>query len=988
MKKIFKRSVWALLTVFFTFLFVIVLVLGQIAAQYAPWIDTFFNASRVDRVETGDGEEDAEYFKTKYPLTEEAKVDMRAETKDVTERVNEEGSVLLWNKGGALPLSSGAKVSVFGHAVLKWIYTGIGSGSVSDIAVEPDIETSLTSRGFVVNPEMATAYRFFERLGKGGPSTGGSTSEASWSDISGRSGLVDKIAEYGDAAIYVSSRWGGEGGDQNLSASNSADGVGLSFSNEEVSVLKGLCDMKAEGRLKKVILVIDSANVLSLRNIKDLDIDACLWVGWGGDTATDALADLLVGNANPSGKFTDTWAWDIRSAPAMENFGNFSMGNSEGIPADYNKYVVYQEGIYVGYRYYETRYEDLVMKRGNADGAAGVRMGEAKWNYADEVAYTFGHGESYTTFSYGKLSVRKDGTDYKLSVSVTNTGSVAGKEVVEIYLQKPYTQYDIENKVEKSAVDLVGFAKTGLLEPGKSETVEITVPEYEFKSYDSNGKKTYILEAGDYYLAAGRDAHDALNNILAAKGYTESDGMDAAGDASFVHKQTYAKDDFEKYSVSPTGYSVTNQFDNADINRYKGTEDQKITYLSRNDWNGTYPSSVTLSCTNDTLLKDMQFDREVAEDPEAEMPLYGTVTSEFGALSLVQLRGLPYDSEVWEDLLNQMTWDEQIQYAVNRMCGAESINAPNGRIFDGPCGLSSGSNEVNEYGIGSHYAFPCSPITASTFNVELVEDMGECFAEEFRHNNLIGVYGFGANTHRTAFAGRNWEYYSEDGFLAGLMHSSEMKGFRTRGMVAITKHFALNDQETNRMVGITTWSNEQAIREIYLKAFEHSVTDGYSNAFMTSFNRIGATWTGLHSGLLTEVCRGEWGFEGFYLTDAGNTNKVMGSAENTSVFAAGLIAGNDCWYTNMDVHSLDDYRDNPTVMQAVRESAHRQLWVTINSAAMNGITSTTRIMSVTPAWEQALLAVEILSGIFTAASLAMLAVSWVFWYKDERKTKN
>ncbi len=992
MKKLFKRSVWTLLTVFFAFLFIMIVVASQIAQDYVSWVDQYFGIDTryqlVNKEENA--ESDTQYFKSEFALKDEngklvlEKNDngiekqtfddeaMQAYCRNVVQETDNEGSVLLWNKENALPLAEGSKVSLFGSAINNWTYTGLGSGHVGAL-VPPNLVTSLSTI-YSVNPDLPKAYETLTKYGYNNAAY--NINEPNWSTIQSRgrvSNLDASVASYGDAAIVTFNRPSGEEGDVM---------IGLKLTDAELDILDNLLRLKSAGQVKRIILLINSANALALNGVQDRDIDACLWVGFGGARATDSVADLLVGKVDPSGRTTDTWVYSGYSAPAMANFGDHTMSNADGIVKEekYDRYVVYQEGIYVGYRYYETRYEDYVLGKGGASSANGSTTGSA-WKYSDEVVSPFGSGESYTAFSYGKISVKRDGKDYVVSVPVTNTGNVAGKEVVQIYLQKPYTQYDKDNKVEKAAVELVGFDKTALLDPGKSETVEITVPEYEFKSYDSYGKKTYILEAGDYYLTAGKNAHDAVNNILAAKGLSaeEKARMDGEGNTDLVYKTGYSRD-VDDYALSPyTGERITNQFDNADINLYEGTKDQKIVYLTRNDWENTWPASaVSLSANSDVLRKDLALNPEVETNAADTMPTYGTVTSKYGKLTLVQLMGIPYDDPLWEDLLNQMTYEEQIACLRTRLAGAESIAAPGGSCIDGPCGQVGNSDGL---------AFSCEPILASTFNRELVEKSGNAFGTYLMQHKKVGLFGPGANTHRTIASGRNWEYWSEDGFLGGVMNAMECRGLTSMGIVVFDKHFALNDQETNRMTGVMTFANEQSIREIYLKSFETGMASGDVNGIMTSFNRIGTTWSGGHKGLLTNVSRNEWGFKGPFLTDAGDSNICQGSADHKSIFAASLIAGQTMWYTNMKADSLDGYKDNATVMQALREAVHRQLYAEANSVAMNGISSTTESIYVTPAWEITLLAVEIVVGILAGLCLAMTVTSWIVWAK-RRKQNN
>lgn len=985
--KIFKRSVWALISGFFAISFVILLVAQQVVIPYENWIDRYFGVSRTILVnDEGAEETDTEYYKSKYAIDDEGSRQARDWALDVAERVNEEGSVLLWNKSNALPLAENTKVSTYGVMAHKWLYHGTGSAEVDlKNTSKSSLVDALQGRKLSVNGKVMDATWYYLDSNYGTFFDGHVPMEVSWSDLSSyKSGsAIDATKNEYDTVIYTIGRTAGEG--------QTLDSNELSLSANEASVLKGLSDLRNANQIKKLIVVLNVANALNVGAFKNYNIDACLWVGYGGNTSCDALADLLVGNANPSGRLTDAWVYDVNSSPASVNYGDFCYVNGDTIPNNpdqgeaNNSYVVYQEGIYVGYLYYETRYEDVVLGNGNATSSKGVVAGSGSWNYTKEVAYTFGHGESYTTFEYSDYSVTRNGSNYEVSMKITNTGSVPGKEVMQVYLQKPYTEYDKTTGIEKASVQLVGYAKTKLLAPkgqeNSSQTLTVTVPEYEFKTYDSYGEKTYILEKGDYYLAAGSDAHNAVNNILNAKGKTQSDGMDEAGDGKLVQKVTVNSNDFKTYSVAPSGTAkVTNRFDNADVNLYEGTGSQKIKYLSRNNWDDTYPVSAVSLEANETIIAALKYVQQVPNNADDVMPQYVTVTSEYGKLNLIQLKDLAYDDPLWDDLLNQMSFSEQLELVKHCLTAATSINMPDGKAYDGPCGLR---DMTNPYVDNTRMAFPCNPIVASTFNDELVEELGEAFGEEMMHCGVTGLWGLGANIHRLASSGRNWEYYSEDGYLSGKILAAETKGLLSKGIIVYTKHIALNDQEKNR-VGISTWANEQTIREIYLKAFEASVTEADGNGFMTSYNRIGCTWSGQHAGLLTDVIRNEWGFKGLTITDWCDKD-LMGYSES-SIIATGIMAGQDEWLFNILGTGMLKYANNATFCQALRDSAHRNLYTRLHSNVMNGIGANTRVELVTPAWQNALQTVTIVSGVFMGGCLVMTALSWVFWYFDRRGT--
>lgn len=1008
--KIFKRSVWTIAALFFAILMVIFIVATDAVVPYQGMIDRHFNVRRTFLVtDEKDKDEDTEYYKAKYSMDLDGHKKMQAEALDVSGRVNEEGIVLMWNKNDALPLDAKEEqnVSTFGvHALSHadssgkivdlWVYHGTGSANVDlrqnvgiledeGLDIGPRLTRSLERRGFSYNQAVldATWNHLEDKANPNGydaviSGAKRTRPEVPWDKLQGDANdpIGATVSTYNDVAIYTVGRHTGEGG--HLSAE-------LNLTDAEKSVLKGLSDLRAQNKIKKVILVIAFPNAMNMNTFKDYNIDACLWAGYGGNTATEALADILVGNANPSGHLPDTWVYDIASAPAIVNFGDYSYGgNNAGIDNDpdngerNDRYIVYQEGIYVGYRYYETRYEDSVLGNRNANSAKGVAAGKDAWKYGAEVAYPFGYGGSYTTFAYSNYSVTKDDRDYKVTVTVTNTGSRAGKDAVQIYLQKPYTEYDEKKGIEKASVELVGYAKTKLLDPSDSHTLTVTVPEYEFKSYDAYGEKTYILEKGDYYLAAGTDAHNALNNILAAKGRKISDGMDGEGNKDLVYKTNYWWDDFNVYSESPAKAAVTNRFDDADINLYAGTKGQKIKYLSRKDWNDTYPTAaVSLSATTE-IVAALKYKQEIPDDPGAVMPVRDTVTSEYGKLNLIQLKDVPFADPLWDDLLNQMTFEEQLELLKGSGMAVESVAAPDADVYDGPCGVRD--NFLGD--LGARMAFPCSPIVAATFNDELIEEMAGSFAEVIAHFEMAGIWGVSSNIHRLPNNGRNWEYYSEDGFLSGKMTAAETRALTDNGIIVYTKHFALNEMEKNRN-GVNTWANEQTIREVYLKAFEAGITEAKGTGIMTSFNRIGCTWTGSHEGLLSGVLRKEWGFIGVTATDW-CTFKYMG-VDNPGILVNAVLAGQDEWIANIVLDQLDQYKDNATFGIALRESAHRNLYTRVHTRAMNGVGTNTRVVFVTPAWQNAISVVAVVAGVLMGVCLVLTATSWVLWFLRKRK---
>lgn len=578
-----------------------------------------------------------------------------------------------------------------------------------------------------------------------------SVSEVPWNVYTDE--VKNSVASYGDAAVVVLSRVGGEGADLEFKTTNY-----LALDENEKEMLSNLKQMKADGTVQKIIVLINSANPLQVDFLKNNEyaIDACLWIGDVGISGVNAVAEILAGNVTPSGSLVDTYCYDNFSSPAMANFVPTTYsGYTEGIiPANASTYMIYQEGIYVGYKYYETRYEDYVMGTGNAGNYA----------YRDDVAFPFGHGLSYTSFEYSNVNmVYNEATDqFEVTVTITNTGDTySGKETVQVYAQAPYTAYDVEHGVEKVSVALCGFAKTDILAPGASETITVYVDKRDFASYDTYGAGTYILDDGDYYLAVATDAHNAVNNVLAAKGYTvaNTDGrMDVDGNAELVCQWNNPSFDATTYATSKNGTEITNQLSNADLNLYEGN-DVSVTYVTRNDWTGTFPSQIVQIALTDQMVEDLQDIQYDPADYEAmEMPTLGAKNG----LKLYDMIGLDYDDPKWELLLDQMEFDEM----------------------------------VTLIGDAFHWTMPVKSIEAP-----------------------------GTNIHRTPYGGRNFEYYSEDGFLSGKMSAYEVAAIQAKGVHVVMKHFALNDSEQDR-IGLGVWLNEQAAREIYLKAYQAAFEEG------------------------------------------------------------------------------------------------------------------------------------------------------------------
>lgn len=907
----------------------------------------------------------ANYYESDFATAEE----MTEYGLELCQAVEAEGAALLMNENNALPLAEGSKVSCFSSSSVNLVYGGTGSGNI-DASTADNLKTALEKVDMNVNE---TLWNFYTE-GAGSEyarAAGGMVSLASavvaevpWNVYT--EDVKNSVASYGDAAIVVLSRVGGEGADLTYK-----DGNYLALDENEKAMMENVAAMKAEGTISKIIVLINTANALQVDFLKNNEygVDACLWIGDVGISGINAVAEILAGKVTPSGSLVDTYCYDNYSSPAMANFTPIVYaGYEEGIiPANARTYMIYQEGIYVGYKYYETRYEDYVMGTGNA----------GEYAYGDDVAYPFGYGLSYTDFEYSDMSVKyNEATDqFEVTVTVKNTGDTySGKETVQVYSQSPYTEYDVKNGVEKASVALCGFAKTGELEPGASETVTVYVDKRDLASYDTYGAGTYILDDGDYYLTIGTDAHNAVNNTLAAKGYTvaNTDGrMDVDGNAALAYKWTQDKFDATTYATSKNGTAIENQLSDADVNLNKAVN-ESVTYLTRNDWAGTFPKeSVQLTLTEQLIadLQDVQYDPENYQ--EKVMPTMGADNG----LTLYDMIGLDYDDEKWQLLLDQLEFNEMVSLigdAFHWTMPVKSIEAPGTRDENGPQGLTAsllGSDATQLEAT----AFTSEDVMAATFNVDLMTEIGKVIGNNCLHANIACLYGPGNNMHRTPYGGRNFEYYSEDAFLSGKMSAYEVAAIQAKGVHVVMKHFALNDCEQER-IGLGVWLNEQAAREIYLKAFQAPFEEGNANGVMVAYTRWGTTWSGGNHGLMTKIMREEWGSNGMSITDNVLTTYVNG--------VDGILAGTTIFDAMMPyvTNQLPEYKNDPVIVTAMREACHHNLYAIAHSVGMNGVGENTTINVIEPH------IIKIVKVIAIGFSFLFL-LSLVLWIVKKRKFK-
>ena len=817
----------------------------------------------------------SDYADENGQLTDDGWKRMIKDSYKFCEQEEEQGSVLLFNKvvngKKALPLSANERnVSLFGQGTRKMFLRSGAGGAAPNEKLVVNLEKAFESNGFNINRTL------LEKYSTGYVTNPDNNYEASSSIYTDE--VKASFSSYNDAAIITLVRAGTEDNDPNSGM--------LELHSNEKAMIKIIKD---SGKFNKIILILNSPMPMSMDWVdsEDYGVDAALWIGAPGYYGTAGAVHVLMGKdgdgkpLSPSGHLSATFAAKADSSPAMVNFGNRNIS-------------VYKEGIYVGYKYYETRYEDLVLGRGNADSAKGVKQSNGAWNYADEVAVPFGYGESYTTFEprITGLNYNRTTDQYEVEIEVKNTGTIDAKYSGQVYAQQPYTTYDKEMGLGKSAIALMGYEKVDV-KAGQTVKFTVNVDKYFLATYDYVGAKTYILEGGDYYFAIGNGAHEALNNILAIKSPNtalyDHNGKAVVGDASCA-KKVVIQEDKTTYSKShyDDSVEVTNKFDDADYDYYaRKNSKTPITYLSREDWDATWPTQTTTSCATDED-KDMSRlyastsenkgyaaadgieynvpavingeETEIAFAEMANVPLEGIVTNENS-----RFKGMEGE-DVWDMFIKQMSLDDlAISVTDNRgLLSVNKIRKPGNSMAEGPEGLLS-SFQFGDKRWATGFATGC--VYTSTWDHQMQKKFGSFYAEEALYCGVAAVNGPGANIVRTAYTSRASEYMSEDGILNYNCAANVISAARNKGLVMNIKHALLNNQEDGRQ-RIETYCNEQAIREIYLRPFEGALAEGKSLGVMTSYNRIGTTYSACHSNLMNGVMRGEWNFDGLIIDDA------------------------------------------------------------------------------------------------------------------------
>lgn len=1018
-----------------SFLLVLTVFGTQVALDYSGSVNSFLGIETTVIEDDSDGTEDTNYYPSGLSSEDRNDIDalneLEAQVVDENIATVEEGTVLLMNKNDALPLAEGSSITLLGASTVNVHYarnggdaqftdpeSAFGAVLYTEWTEEEEYSGYDALASYVevmegvynVNPTLVDAYEASRDTYPGqGVQTdeSGNVIDAEAPAEYYTDELTSTFSDYGDAAIVMFTRVGDE--DNDLSQSGGVGGISeLALQPNEVELLEMVQSYKDNGTFDKVIVLINSSNAMELGSLDNYGVDACLWIGSPGTAGMKGLANILTGGVSPSGHLADTYAVDSLSAPAnmnaVDNTGTWEnaeeileyvgyYGNESDYSGEKNftSYIVEAEGVYIGYKYYETRYEDCILGQGNASSEAGTYASEDAWDYNAEVTYPFGYGLSYTTFeqTLSDVTYNEETDAYEVEITVTNTGDTySGKSVVQVYAQTPYGSYEVENGIEKPSVSLAGFAKTSELAPGESETVTVEVERYFLASYDAVGAEGYVLSQGEYYLSVGDDAHDAVNNILAAKGadgMTDVLGNETAGNADKVYTWTQDELDTETYANSRVNedIEVTNQLEDADLNYWLG--DGTVTYLSRSDWEGTYP--INYSETSLTMTEEMM--EELAglyEQPEDSPSVDDFTQGADNGISFIMMMDVDYDdNETWNEFLDQFTVDELLSLLNAGTEEIADLGIPAVTQLDDNIGGMSAFTALDGQG-GQYWA--CEVLTASTFNTDRFEERGRLIGLEMSFCGANECWYGGGNIHRTQFCGRNQQYYSEDPVLGYFVGCYEATGMQGVGVAYAPKHFAGNNQETDRE-SVSTFFTEQGFRETELKVFEGIYVEGGAMSVMGGFNRVGVTFCNYSEALFKSILRDEWGFEGHVTTDA-----VAGGIYKQN-WASSLTAGTDYYCFNAMLSSMSDNPDalegigtlidegDGYILQSLRWAVKNTIHTWLHTWSVNGLSATSRIVSITPWWEYGLYA---LIGVFSVGMMGFL-VAFVLTSRKKKGAK-
>lgn len=1021
-KKKSGRRVWRGVTTATASLLALSVCASTVVDGFRTDIDKFLGTKSTKLVTEDSDGTDLYTFKSDYTSTTE----LLHGIQDVGERMSEEGSVLLKNNG-ALPLTQDEtqKITLLGFSSYYPVQGGdMGSSFIANTGTDADtvdMVGAFKAKGFGLNQTVADMYEALKPMYKsevqswGGtveynhitaPSTTGvfsskepsqaamDSQDAGWKDsMNDNNVMIVTIARSASENGSYNPGTAGVDPTQNL---NQTDPLGLS--DDERDLINAAVTAKAANG-GKVIVLLNNVSAMEVQEIEDnVGVDAILQVGLPGGYGFYGVADILSGAVSPSGHLTDTYAVKNANSPAAQNFGDLQWTNANP-DINMNDAVVEAENIYIGYKYYETRYFDTVMGQGNAASTVGSSTGSA-WNYDDEVTYPFGYGLSYTTFeqTLDNLNVDLENETVTANVTVKNTGSVAGKDVVQLYVSLPYTDYDKEHGVEKAAIQLLDYGKTAELAPGASETVTITADMQNMASWDSTAdnavgtKGCYILDAGDYWFTIGNGAHEAVNNVLAAEGQSVDGSADKA--------KSWTLDSFDDttFATTKNGTAVENQLADMDVNYWlPGT----ATYLTRADWEGTFPKTYKDLTATDEMLDIL--DNDIYEINANGDP--STVT--FGAdngLTLADLKGVSdINDERWDMLMDEITLEEcmiRTGFGGTSTKVIESIMSPEAIQNDGP-------NGFNSYPLGQYAntdastGDPCvvdandpnltykmgtmvnETVIAQTFNKDLAADYGRVIGNYSLWANTAIFWGIGTNLHRLPYNARNHEYYSEDAVLTAGQGTAYAAAAMQYGVIIAPKHLAFNDTEINR-TGISVFMTEQQARENELRGTQGIVENAHVLGLMTAYNRVGITQDNAHTGLMKNILRNEWGFQGLISEDfIQNANYVVLKEAVLNGVTMSCNTGDNTMAAVSEKYpywTVEAVSQDTTMMTALKQAMKYQNYALANSNAMDGMASSTRLVSVRTWYDNALVAVQVVFAALTVLAAAMYVL-------NDRKSK-
>ena len=1008
-----KRNLWRGLTTLTASLLTVSVAAGPVVDSYRTDIDKFLGTKSSAMV-TDSTDEDLYTYKSDYSSTTE----LLDSIEDLGERMSEEGTVLLKNENNALPLSKDEtqKLSLLGFSSYYPVQGGDMGSSLNENkgtdADTVDFVEALDAKGFKINENLQKLYKSLEADFKTEVNMWGNIMEYYHITAPATDGVFASKEPSQEKMDSVDDKWKDSMDDYNVmlvtigrsSTENGTylpgvDGVDasqdlnqtdpLGLSDDERDLINAAVEAKKNNG-GKVIVMLNNANAMEIDEIKNNDgVDAIMEIGFPGGYGFYGVADILSGEANPSGHLTDTYVVTNANSPAAQNFGNYEWTNADP-SVNINAEEVEAEDIYTGYKYYETRYADTVLGQGNADATVGSSTGKA-WNYDDEVSYPFGYGLSYTTFEQTLKSVDVDLANRTVTaeVDVKNTGDVAGKDVVQLYTSVPYTDYDVENKVEKSAVQLLDYEKTDMIEPGESQTVTITADAQDMASWDSSCENeagttgNWILDNGTYYFTVGNGAHEAVNNVLAAQ------DQDVEGNKDNV--QTWELGDFDSssFAVTLNGTPVENQLQDADLNNWM---EDTVTYLSRNDWEGTWPETYKdLTATDEMIstMADDYSDIEANGDPSS-------VT--FGAdngMTLANMKGVEdITDERWSTLMDQLTLEECL---IRTGLGGtstkviESITSPEAIQNDGPNGFNSyplGQYANSDASTGD----PCviaeddpnrdykmgvmanETVIGQTFSKQLAAEWGKAVGNYSLWANTAIWWGVGTNLHRTPYNARNHEYFSEDAVLTAGQGAAIIKAGHDYGVLIAPKHLAFNDTEINR-TGIAEFMTEQAARENELRGTQSCIEDANALAVMTTYNRVGCVTSNAHTGLLLNILHKEWGFKGLmsedFIQDPAYT-KIHMAVHNGVTMTCNtgdntMAAVEAVW----PYWSVENASQSEELLTDLKQAMLYQNYALANSNAMDGMSTSTHIEKLNTWYDNLITGLRIGFGVLTVLCAAM-----------------